>query len=233
VKRKTDWIAITIEVMVILAAAPRWIPALMRSEGFTIPSAWLPWWIPMSGIMSAAMAVTEAVAIAYVFSAWHDAKGSEARRLLVLTIMLLTVFSFVLTPFIASSIIGQDMRVVLASPGQYSLVLLWSTSVVLSTGFTVMAVGVAQGTRSKNNADEEDDLRCWCGFSAVDESDLDNHYLIHLEEVSRYSSSKSALDALIEKYEKRRNGVLPPLPTLAEVARMKKYTEVVPNDGTS
>ena len=215
-------IALLIEIAVIFTAIPRWTPALMIAEGFTLPDAWLTWWIPMSAIFNTGMAIAEAVAIAFVFIAWHHAKRREDRRvLLILTFSMMLTFSFVLTPFVASSVIQADMKDILTDISQYGIVLVWGTAVVLTTGVTVMAVGVAQG-----NTQEDDRIaRCWCGFGTYDQDEMDTHAFDHEIEVAKYPSPNDALNGIMSKYANSRKEVIPDLPQLVELARWRQSQE--------
>lgn len=219
-KKRRDWTPILIEIAIVLAVMPRWIPALMLSEGFTIPENWLGWWIPMSALFNAGMAVTEAVAIAYVIAAWSRARGTDARRLLILTTLMVVTFSFVLMPYIASSVVGVEMQVILSDPSQYWIVLFWGTAVVLSTGFAVMAVGLAQA-RIKDSESETSDIYCWCGYKAQDEKDLEDHTYIHGDEVIEYDSSVDALQALRDRYDNNRREILPNFPKVHEITMIR------------
>lgn len=219
-------VALIIEFAVILTALPRWIPALMLAEGFALPEAWLVWWIPISAVFNGGMAVAEAVAIAYVFSAWHRTRRREDRRvLLALTILMILTFSFVLTPYIVSSVLQIEIREILTNIGQYgSVILLWGTAVVATTGVTVMAVGVATGS----NADVPDTAKftCWCGKKLENEDELAEHNFMHEEEVVQYSSSEDALNGIMEKYRHQREAVMPAVPKLVDIARWRKNQEV-------
>lgn len=213
--RRWDWrtiIAVIIEFSVAVVLLPRWIPALMLAEGNTMPEAWESWWIPMSAIFNGGMAVVEAVAIAYVFYAWHHTSGQEAKRLLVLIALMLITFSMVLAPFVASSVGNVAIKELLENPGQYGMSLIWGTAVVLSTSFTVMAVGIAQGTGKKERMFEF----CWCGQVIGD----DHKPADHVDEIVEIGSPVEAVEYLKEKYSTSRNTVLPAIPNIPDVARI-------------
>lgn len=165
----------------------------------------------MSAVFNGGMAVVEAVAIAYVFNAWHHAGGQEAKRLLVLIALMLITFSMVLAPFVASSVGNVAIKELLENAGQYSMTLVWGTAVVLSTSFTVMAVGVAQGT---GNGSSETKQLCWCGKEMHDQSE-------HIAEIAEFDSSFDAMKYLEQKYGGNRNAILMPIPNVVEIARMK------------
>ena len=212
--RKWDWrtiIAVVIEFSVAVVLLPRWIPALMLAEGNEMPVTWESWWIPMSAVFNGGMAVVEAVAIAYVFYAWHHARGQEAKRLLTLIALMLITFSMVLAPFVASSVGDVAIKELLENAGQYSMTLLWGTAVVLSTSFTVMAVGIAQGTK---NSSGEIKQFCWCGKEMHDQSE-------HAAEIAGFDSSFEAMEYLEQKYGSNRNAILLPIPNVVEIARIK------------
>jgi len=212
--RKWDWrtiIAVVIEFSVAVVLLPRWIPALMLAEGNEMPVTWESWWIPMSAVFNGGMAVVEAVAIAYVFYAWHHASGQEAKRLLTLIALMLITFSMVLAPFVASSVGDVAIKELLENAGQYSMTLLWGTAVVLSTSFTVMAVGIAQGTK---NSSGEIKQFCWCGKEMHDQSE-------HAAEIAGFDSSFEAMEYLEQKYGSNRNAILLPIPNVVEIARIK------------
>lgn len=215
--RRWDWrtiIAIVIEFSVAVVLLPRWIPALMLAEGNQMPETWESWWIPMSAIFNGGMAVVEAVAIAYVFYAWHHTTGQEAKRLLVLIALMLITFSMVLAPFVASSVGNVAIKELLENPGQYGMSLIWGTAVVLSTSFTVMAVGIAQGTGGNKKTVEF----CWCGQVIGD----DHKSTDHIDEIVEVGSPIDAVEYLREKYSESRNLVIPPIPNIVEVARTIK-----------
>lgn len=218
--RRWNWrtiIAVVIEFSVAVVLLPRWIPALMLAEGNTMPETWESWWIPMSAVFNGGMAVVEAVAIAYVFYAWHHTSGQEAKRLLVLIALMLITFSMVLAPFVASSVGDVAIKDLLESPGQYGMSMIWGTAVVLSTSFTVMAVGIAQGTGTKKQKIEY----CWCG-EALGET---HHPTDHVEEILAYESPIDAIEYLRERYTPSRNEIIPPLPNIVELVKVKHDNE--------
>ena len=72
--------ATLIKIGAVVTATPRWVAALLLAEGFVLPEAWLSWWIPISAILSAGMAITEALAFAFIFEAWRNQQDRKAQR---------------------------------------------------------------------------------------------------------------------------------------------------------
>lgn len=220
---KRDWTATLIIGSVILVVIPRWMPALMMSEGFAIPQEWLSWWRPMSAVFNGAMALVEAVAIAYVFSAWHKSEGQRAKRLMTMTVLMVVTFTLVLIPFAAGGIAQVGMEEVLSRPGQYVMALIWGTAVVLSTSVTVMAVGIAQ----KAGGDSQSKMLCWCGFAAESEDELADHVEIHYREVKTAENPQEALGWLESHYLDSHNRAraklgLPSFPKLVDVVKIQR-----------
>ena len=85
---RRDWQAFVIKVAAVLAATPRWVGALLQSEGFGLPETWLGWWIPLSAILSVAMAVVEGWSFSYIFHAWR--RDSNNQLLIAAIISCLT-----------------------------------------------------------------------------------------------------------------------------------------------
>jgi len=139
VKRQAD----LIKIAAVITAAPRWVGALMAAEGFTLPSSWLAWWIPLSAILSAGMALVEGLAFAFVFNAWRKTSGRPGTRLLALALLSALTFIIVLSPFIAAQV-RQESLVSVLSTGW--ALWLWSASVAASTIVIVASVGYAQRT---------------------------------------------------------------------------------------
>jgi len=141
-ENKTDWIATMITFFVVVVAIPRWVGALMAAEGFIIPTNWMGWWIPMSAIMAAGMAVVEAASFGYVFHAWKTQKDKKiARNLLILTIFSALVFILVITPYIASQVKHTTIDIVLQND---FFVFAWAACTSASTITIVASVGYAQ-----------------------------------------------------------------------------------------
>jgi len=138
---KKDFTAIIITVCAVITAMPRWIGALLASEGFAVPEDWRPWWVVASAIFNAAMAITEGVAFAYVFNAWRNQKDKAANRLLWLAIVSGATFIIVLAPFIAAQVRGVTLAAMLSADWALWA---WSASVAASTIIIVASVGYAQ-----------------------------------------------------------------------------------------
>lgn len=130
-----------IKVAAVITAAPRWISALLAAEGLALPAAWLGWWLPLSAIMAACMAIVEGVAFAYVFAAWRKTSGRQSNVLVILAAVCAALFALVLAPYIAASVRGVQLSAILA----HDLALYaWAGAVALSTLAIVAAVGYAQ-----------------------------------------------------------------------------------------
>ncbi len=128
-----------IKISAVITAAPRLVTALMRAEGFEIPSAWLVWWTPVSAISNLGMAVLEGAAFAYVFSAWRAAQGKHARNLMILAIIAAALFSATVAPSVYVS--SRDTLIGKTLP-EWAL-WIWSGAVTLSTIAVVGSVGYA------------------------------------------------------------------------------------------
>lgn len=123
---------------------PRWVGALLAAEGFNLPPEWLWWWLPLSAIFSAGMAITEGLAFAYVFNAWRVQKDKSADRLLWLAVLSGAVFVVVLAPFIAAQVRSVTLARMLADDWALWA---WSVGVAASTIVIVASVGYAQKRR--------------------------------------------------------------------------------------
>lgn len=143
---KTDTLAWVIKVSAIVTAAPRWIGALLAAEGFALPAEWLWWWVPVSAVLSACMAVVEGLAFAYVFEAWRNQTDSHSKDLLWFALISAVIFVVVLAPYIAASVTHVTLASVLAwTPALYA----WSVCVGLSTIAIVASVGYAQKRKAE------------------------------------------------------------------------------------
>lgn len=138
-----DWTALIITVCAVITAMPRWIGALLASEGFAVPDNWRPWWIVASTIFNAAMAVTEGVAFAYVFNAWRNQKDKSSDRLLWLSLVSGLVFVIVLAPFVAAQTRASNTPLAAMLSNDWML-WVWSSAVAASTIVIVASVGYAQ-----------------------------------------------------------------------------------------
>ena len=133
--------ATAIKFFAIITATPRWVAALLASEGFIVPDDWLNWWIPTTAILSAGMAAVEGWAFAYVFSAWRNQNDKKSNRILWFALVSAVLFVIVLAPHIAASVSETTLSEILDGSG---LLWVWSSSVALSTIAIVVSVGVAQ-----------------------------------------------------------------------------------------
>jgi hypothetical protein len=140
---KRDFTAIIITICAVITAMPRWIGALLASEGFAVPEDWRPWWIVASAIFNAAMAITEGVAFAYVFNAWRNQRDRNSDKLFWLALASGLVFIIVLAPFIAAQTRASGTPLSAMLSNDYAL-WLWSSAVAASTIVIVASVGYAQ-----------------------------------------------------------------------------------------
>lgn len=137
---KRDWTADIIKIMAVITAAPRWIGALLAAEGLAIPATW-DFWLPLSAILNAAMAVVEGLAFAYVFNAWRNDTSKRAGRLFSMALLSGVVFIIVGAPYIAAQVRDTSLSLMLSSD---TLLWLWSASVFASTIMIIASVGYAQ-----------------------------------------------------------------------------------------
>ena len=134
---RRDWQAFVIKVAAVLAATPRWVGALLQSEGFGLPETWLGWWIPLSAILSVAMAVVEGWSFSYIFHAWRRDSNNQ---LLIAAIISCLTFVLVLTPYVVSNVTGQNLNEVISGLWLW----VWGASVGLATISIVISVGLAE-----------------------------------------------------------------------------------------
>ena len=120
---RRDWQAFVIKVAAVLAATPRWVGALLQSEGFGLPETWLGWWIPLSAILSVAMAVVEGWSFSYIFHAWRRDSNNQ-----------------LLIAAIISNVTGQSLNEVISGLWLW----VWGASVGLATISIVISVGLAE-----------------------------------------------------------------------------------------
>jgi hypothetical protein len=205
---RRDWVAILIETAVVLTVIPRWVPALMLSEGFRIPETWV-WWRSLSLVLNMGMAVTEAVAIAYIFNAWGQAHGRQAKTLLIFALITLATFILVLAPFIGSSVTGLELSEIMkvSALQEHWVSLLWGVLVAMTTAITVASVGYAQKVREQPGPPA---VRCWCGEAVTDYGE---HLEQHKREVARFDTAREALAHL--KYGDEPGDI--PRPTIREI----------------
>jgi hypothetical protein len=126
------------------------VQALLAAEGLAVPASWLTWWLPVSAIFSAGMAVVEGLAFAYTFSAWRNQKDKSASNLLWLTIISAVIFVSVLAPYIAASVNHTSLSEILNTRAS---LLAWSAAVAASTIAIVISVGYAQKATTVKDTD--------------------------------------------------------------------------------
>jgi len=132
--------ATIIKIGAVITATPRWVAALLLAEGFILPADWLVWWIPVSAILSAGMAITEALAFAFIFEAWRNQSDKKSNILLAFAAVAAFIFIAVVAPYIVASVNGLPLHQVLSG----MFLWLWAASVAASTIVIVAAVGYAQ-----------------------------------------------------------------------------------------
>ncbi len=140
---KQDRVANAIKVGAVATAIPRWVAALLASEGFALPTEWLSWWVPVSAAMSAAMALVEGLAFMYLFNRWGELRDDPktGKRLLILAGVAALSFIAVLMPSIAASVRHTSVGAMVTNDlALYA----WSIAVAASTISIVVAVGYAQ-----------------------------------------------------------------------------------------
>jgi hypothetical protein len=138
---KTNWQSVTIITAAILTSMPRWIIALLAAEGISVPLEWMGAWRVVSAILAASMAVVEGFAFAYIFRAWRMQTGKAADTLLYLAIASAVAFVFTLSPSMSSSVRGVSMSEFIKND---IVLLLWTTSLALSTILIVISVGYSE-----------------------------------------------------------------------------------------
>lgn len=242
---ENDVQAWTIKVAAVITAMPRWVTALLRAEGFEVPPEWIGWWLPLSAIMSAGMAIIEGWAFAYVFSAWRNQKGKAAGRLLWLASLSAVLFIAVVTPSISASVTKSAMSDILDAPWKFHG---WAATVVAATISIVASVGYAQkelparagkATSTRAIAPQKrpetgqavsGDHICWCGQSFAIQQQLAGHQKKHRYEVRDHESPREAWEWLTGKYgevyQEGQNGKgpegRPAFPSVVDVVRWRK-----------
>jgi len=147
--RNINWPLIII-VATVFVSATRWIPALMRSEGFEIPEIWMDWWVPASAGLAVGQPIVEAVSIAFALNAYRYMKNDSQKNLMMALIGgTLVSFVGVLTPNIVASGSSRSVYELLGDWMWF-----WGISVVLSTVMPVAAVafGAARMSESPQKA---------------------------------------------------------------------------------
>ena len=133
--------AAIIKISAVAVAAPRWIAALLASEGFALPTEWMTWWIVFSAICALGMSIVEAWAFSYCFRAWRGMTGRSANVMMVMIGMSAVSFVAVMSPYIASSVSRTTMASILSNGWALAG---WSVCVAASTILIVASVGYAQ-----------------------------------------------------------------------------------------
>jgi len=135
-----DNLAAAIKIGAVITAAPRWVGALLAAEGLALPEAWAGWWVVVSAIAAAAMAVVEGFAFSYVLEAYRNQSDTKSHRLFWFAMVTAIVFVAVMTPYIAAQVDGREI----AQHLTWALLYAWSGAVGLSTILIVASVGYAQ-----------------------------------------------------------------------------------------
>jgi hypothetical protein len=125
----------------VITAAPRWITALLSSQGIAIPADMVAAWTYISFACAVGMAVVEAFAMKYVWHAYRGSvKGSPQSKVLVgLVVAASLVFVLVLAP----DIYAQAQHKAVGDILEPWVLALWSVMVALSTIVIISAVGFA------------------------------------------------------------------------------------------
>lgn len=142
---KNEYQAWIIKFSSVLTSTPRWVAALLVSEGFSIPEAWKSWWIIISAFMSVGMAITEALAFAYIFEAWRNQKDKSSNKLLFMAVLSAIVFVGVVAPNVASVVRSVPLSEILSND---IALYIWSVFVAASSIVIVASVGFAQKQNS-------------------------------------------------------------------------------------
>jgi len=140
-----DWESTGIIFSATLVSITRWMGANMAGEGFTIPAEWMAWWVPVSALLSAAMAVVEAWAFGYIGSVYRLEHNRKIKRtIMALAGSALLFFGGALVPYVMSQVEGVGLWDVLSSRLGSTL---WSISLTFSTISIVVATGYCSGRR--------------------------------------------------------------------------------------
>lgn len=228
---RRDYVADLIKVAAIVTATPRWTTALLRAEGFELPSVWLPWWIPTSAFLNVGMAVVEGLAFAYIFNAWRNQRDKTANRLLYLALFSAVMFVLVVTPSVAASVRSATLNAILSSDW---MLWVWAATVTMATIAIVGSVGYAQRQRVEGTVTRGETTKpttCWCGQTFANPQQLSFHARKHTREAREAADAVSARAALRERYpaaawEAAEGDPRPIAPNVAEVARMRANGQV-------
>lgn len=195
-----------IKIAAICTAIPRWTGALLASEGFQIPDAWLGFWISASALLAVGMAITEAMAFSFIFSAWRNQRDRRANRLFALAIFSALAFVYVLSPYIAGRVRGVTVADVLTNDIAFWL---WTIAVGASTILIIVSVGYAQRqdprpTRARvPSGPPAVELRCFCGYVTPIKQAMSAHTKKHKNELSGITTVPDALSTLARIYPER------------------------------
>ena len=129
-----------IKIAAVTTAAPRWIGALLASEGLGVLESWT-WWIWLSALSALGMAIVEGWGLSYVLTAWRNQNDKKSNLLFWFAMVTGGIMVIVVSPYIAAQVRGQALSDVLAS--DWSL-WLWSAAVGASTIAIVASVGFAE-----------------------------------------------------------------------------------------
>lgn len=208
-----------IKIAAVITASPRWVGALLAAEGFMIPDTWRVWWLPLSALFSAGMALVEGFAFAFVFNAWRLDKTKTSNRLLWLAVLSAIIFVLVLAPFIAAQVRAETLEIVLGTGWGLWL---WSASVASSTISIVASVGYAQKQKaptqaarnaSQGGASDSQEI-CWCGKECRNQQALAAHSRAHKREARAAENPAAALIEFGKSYGD--NGKLPSIKEIRE-----------------
>ena len=135
-----------IKFAAVATAIPRWVVALMASEGLVLPIEWRQLWVVFSALAATGMAIVEGIAFAYVFNAWkRERNPTTAGRMLMLAVVSAVLFVVLLTPSIVASVEGVVLGQVLSD----WMMWLWGAVVAASTIAIVASVGYAEKSLSQ------------------------------------------------------------------------------------
>lgn len=177
---KTRYIHVIITGGAVVTSIPRWVGALMTSDGTPIPEAWAAWLPTVNAAFAVGMALVEGLAFMYVM----DVRRRIQRTKVLDALILLTFidFVFVLMPHIYY---GGILRESMASPAQW----FWAFSVAASTMLVVAMVGHASG---QEPTEKEDALNTVLAQATREITELRGQ-VAALQRRARWSSVEDAL----------------------------------------
>ncbi len=134
-----------IRLLAALAAARRWMTALIIADGATFLWADTPFWRVLSAVLSVLFAGVETYTAAYMMRAWRQAGPGTSleRNLFWLCLVTLLVLVVVMTP----PIYANTTRIAFQNLLGWVL-LIWSICVAASTFLVVGGVGYAEKARA-------------------------------------------------------------------------------------